>query len=150
MGLDFFSLGALESTAGEERILVDYHEFLTQPAFQTQRIATAFRLEIQEDLLKEYSTDFIDPSLSHFREAQFPRNGLTCNQELALAIYERLLLLARDQMTFDQLSSFLEQWKTSFATVKPLLMMAEKNEQTLLLYQAAVLVYREKMDKIRH
>lgn len=138
----------LESTAGEERIIVDYHELLAQPAVQIKRIATAFNLEVQEDLLKKYSTDFIDPSLCHFEMNEAPKSTLMHDQELALEIYKQLLLVARDQASFGQLQPFLEKWEACVAAVEPLLMMTEKNEQTILLLQAALLVYRGEIDRL--
>ncbi|MBX9578413.1 MAG: hypothetical protein K2W97_08075 [Chthoniobacterales bacterium] len=146
--ISFFA-GCLESTAGEERIVVDYNELLKQPAVQIKRIATAFNLEVQEDLLKKYSADFIDLALCHFGKHETPKNILTHDQELALEIYKQLLLVARDQISCDQPQPFFEQWKAAVAAVEPLLMMTEKNEQTILLLQAAVLVYRNKINETR-
>ncbi|MBM3856976.1 MAG: hypothetical protein FJ390_03325 [Verrucomicrobia bacterium] len=143
-----FLLGCLEGTAGEKRILVDYQDLLTQPDFQIKRIAAAFHLEVQEELLKKYSTNFLDPLLCHFKMTEFSRNHLNHDQKIALEIYEQLLLVARDEISFEQLQPALEKWKGVFAAVEQLLVMAEKNEQTLLLHQAAVLVYREKLAKI--
>ena len=145
--ISFFG-GCLESTAGEERIVVDYHELLARPDFQIKRVATAFNLEVQEDLLKKYSADFIDSSLCHFQKNEISKNILMHDQELALEIYEQLLLVARDQVSCDQPQPFLEKWKASLAAVEPLLMMTEKNEQTILLLQAALLVYRGEIDRI--
>lgn len=143
--ISFFG-GCLESTAGAERIIIDYNELLARPAFQIKRIATALNLEAQEDLLKKYSADFIDPTLCHFKTDEFSKSALTHDQKLALEIYEQLFLVARDQISCDQLQSFFEKWKASVAAVEPLLTMTEKNEQTILLLQAALLVYRDKIN----
>ena len=145
--ISFFG-GCLESTAGAERIVVDYNELLTQPAFQIKRMASAFNLEVQEDLWKKYSTDFIDPALCHFKTNEFSKGALTHDQELAFEIYEQLLLAAQDQISLAQPQPFLEKWKASLAAVEPLLMMTEKNEQTILLLQAALLVYRGEIDRL--
>ena len=137
----------LKYTAGEKRIIVDYDEFLAQPAFQIKRIASALNLQVQEDLLKKYSTDFIDPALCHFNIHEISKDSLSYDQKLALEIYEQLLLVAHDQASWSQLESFFEKWNASVAAVEPLLTMVEKNEQTILLLQAALLVYRGKIDK---
>lgn len=145
-----FLLGSLEGTAGEERVLVDYDELLARPEFEIKRIADTFHLEVQEELLKKYSTDFLDSSLCHFARKEVDVRKLNHDQKLVLEIYKQLLLVARNQLSFQQLQPFIEKWKAAFAAVESLLVMAEKNEQALLLHQAAVLVYREKIDKLTH
>lgn len=144
-----FFVRCLENTAGEERIIVDYQQLLKSPSCQMKRIASAFHLEIQEELLKKYYAEFIDPALCHFNMIASSRETLTYSQRLGNEIYKQLFLGASDQLALNQYSSFLEKWKSAVAIVEPLLKMAEKNEQTILLLQAAVLIYRDTIEEGR-
>ncbi len=142
-----FLVGCLENTAGEECVYVHYDKLLKDPVAQIERIARVLNLEVQEDVLKKYHAEFIDPKLCHFKMAKISGEPLTPSQALAWEMYEQLLWRVDHHLPVSQLQRFLKKWKAELAAVEPLLKMAEKNEQTILLLQAAVLVYRDMVEK---
>ncbi|MBX9578409.1 MAG: sulfotransferase domain-containing protein [Chthoniobacterales bacterium] len=141
-------LGCLDGSEGEERILVDYNELLKHPTSQIKRIADVLKLEIEEDRLKNYGANFIDPSLCHFTTAEFQKNIDSDCQKFALEIYQQLFAIAKDQASFAKLKHSHEQWKTRLSSAKSLLVLAEKNEKIILFLRAAMLVQKETIDKL--
>ena len=136
-----FLLSCLEESEGYQRIVVDYDQLLKDPTAQMKRIANALELNIHHDLLQDYTDYFIDPTLCHFKSACTIRSGenniareqddLQRNDfsgKFSMEMYQQLLAVAKDQMTFENLKKSLEKWREQLLPIQSLLSLAEKNE----------------------
>lgn len=124
-------LNSLFNTEGSPRIIIDYDALLENPSFQMKRVAQKLHLEIKETLLKNYSNHFINPSLRHFHKIDDDLLNDSFSKKLVLEIYQKLLALTEDKITFEELSPFLQQWKEYFWMAESLLILEEKNSYTL-------------------
>ena len=140
-----FLLSCVEHTESHPSIIVDYQELLQDPASQMKRVAHALNLEIDHDLVKNYSDDFVDPGLCHFKlNSEIQDNKVSLQKEqddylnpnflrnFSIEIYHQLLAAAQDRIPFSQLNEALEPWKKEFLLAKPLLCLAEKNAWAIL------------------
>lgn len=136
-----FLLSILEHSEGYSRILVDYQELLKNPARQIKRVAQALELDVQQELLEDYVTDFVDPSLCHFKPArrrdennnspEKKKENLWRNdicKKLSNEMYQQLFAVATDQISFQNLKKSFEKWKKEFLSVASLLQLIEKND----------------------
>lgn len=123
-----YMISCLEQTEGAESLLVDYDQLVQDPVYQVKRIAHAFQLEIDERALQIYSEDFIASSLRHFHgeENEILKNSFC--RAFAMEIYKTLLSVAKGELDFDELKSFLNKWKKQFFEAHSLLVLAEKKE----------------------
>lgn len=124
-------LSSLLHSDGHQRVLVDYDELIKNSSHQMERVAAALDLKIDEERLQSYRDHFIDPSLRHqfFPDYHFDNDDL-CLQ-LAVEMYDKLLLVARDQESFYDLKESLQQWTKKLASVQGLLTMLEMHEFTI-------------------
>ncbi|MCX6957128.1 MAG: sulfotransferase [Verrucomicrobiae bacterium] len=136
-----FLLSCLEHSEGYPRILVDYDQLIKDPAVQIKRIAKALELDVNHNLLQDYSDHFIDPTLCHFKLDCTIRSGenniareeddLLRNDfcgKFSMEMYQQLLAVAKDKMPFEGLKKFLKKWREQLLSVRSLLCLAEKNE----------------------
>ncbi len=139
-----FLLASIKNSEGHQRILVDYDSLLKDPSIQVKRIATEFQLQIDDESLKTYSADFIDPALCHFKMGKAIPDIENLEQEknndymspdflrnFSMEMYHHFLAVAQDQIDFNQLHSLIQKWETPFLLAKPLLCLAEKNAWAL-------------------
>lgn len=152
-----YLLSCLEFSQGYERILVNYNELLKNPAHQMKRIAHALKLTVNQEAVQRYHDDFIDPSLCHFQANQNNACVSSFYQQFAMEIYEALLLIAKDQSTFEALNILLPQWQKQFVRAYSLLVLAEKNDwtvedlkQTMMKHQNVLLECNKTINKKKH
>lgn len=95
------------SSAGEERIVVDFDQFMAAPLPQLERLAQGLRLPFDSSsaAVKEYTDEFLDSKLQHTKfTLEDLRTGTTIPPEIATA-YKALLRLARDEAALDSAES---------------------------------------------
>ena len=121
-------LSALTNSERCERILIDYDELIKNPSHQIKRVAKVLNLNIKNELLKDYSHQFIDPSLRHVvtENYHFSNNDLCL--KLAIKMYDRLLPVAMDQKSWSTLKKPLQKWTKKLSTVQGLLSILEMYE----------------------
>ncbi|KAB2643524.1 MAG: hypothetical protein DVB29_05435 [Verrucomicrobia bacterium] len=126
-----YLLSCIEYTQGTKRSVVDYDELIKNPKYQMERVAESFMLPLLPKVLRSYSCDFIDPSLRHFYEEQASHLKNSSCYTFAFEIYEKLHAVATDRISFEELEKSLPKWKTQFSFVKSLLLLEEKNNQSI-------------------
>ncbi len=141
-------LGAMDASEGEDRIIVDYGELLSDPAFQMRRLADTFKLEIQKKALENYSAHFIDSKLCHFKNQTCSRHAMDDAQSFAIEIYEKLFAVAKGEALWEGLQQVREEWSRRLGLARSLLILAEKNEQAMLMLQVANLAQQQTIDKM--
>jgi hypothetical protein len=155
-----FLLSCVEYAVDDQSIIVDYQELLKNPASQMKRVAHALNLKIDHDLVKNYSDDFIDSALCHFKSSSEVQNSNPPLQRehghyldphflinFSIEMYHQLLAAAQDRIPFSQLKEALEPWKKEFLLVKPLLCLAEKNEWDIQLLRNKVIKSETELNK---
>ncbi len=91
------TLTALSETNGETRIFIDYDLLMASPEAQLARLSNFFKLEIDQDELQEYTSDFLDESLRH---SSFKSDDLALDVHcppLVAEVYSCLLEIAADK-----------------------------------------------------
>lgn len=111
---------AVMETEGQERVIVDYDNFMDSPFDQLSRISSALQLmtpDREGDLFKDFFSNFLEKGLCHtrFRESDLISDN-KAPQEVVVA-YQLLSRLARDEVewndpevscTLNKLSAYLQ------------------------------------------
>jgi hypothetical protein len=126
-----YLLSCLEHSEGHERNIIDYDELLKNPKHQMERAAKTFNLPLHPDVLQSYSHDFIDSSLRHFHgeNDSYLHRGFC--RTFALEMYEKLLALATDRISFEDLQPSFKKWKEQFFFLESLLVLEEENNHRI-------------------
>ncbi|MFZ4115570.1 MAG: sulfotransferase family protein [Chthoniobacterales bacterium] len=122
-----YLLSCLEHSQGEKRHIVDYDELLKNPKYQMERLAKTFELPLDPNVLQSYSCDFIDSSLRHFHGSKENTPHHSFCHTFALEIYEKLLAVATDRISFEDLQPSFKKWKEQFFSLESLLVLEEQN-----------------------
>jgi len=88
-------------------------------------------LPLNPSLLTLYSYEFIDVSLRHFYDSKEDHSKKNFAYLFATQMYETLLAVATDRLSFEGLKTFLEQWKEQFFKIESLLILEEKNNHRI-------------------
>ena len=90
---------SLAHTGGSQRVAVEYAQLLQDPAGQLQRLAARLGLRFDRAAVEttNYVSDFLDPSLCHYREGL---DNLQVDPDV-VALYRTLSALAADTLEFD-------------------------------------------------
>jgi hypothetical protein len=116
---------AVDETMDKKRIVVSYDLMLANPLHELQRMQSSLKIESAEPAeLETYAKQFLDKNLQHydFSYEDLKNHPATSVMPIGLKVYDLLLKLAKDEMTFaDPL--FLNSWteiKKEFAQLYPL------------------------------
>ncbi|WP_218131736.1 glycosyltransferase [Nitrosospira multiformis] len=119
---------SLTSSAGMQRVLVDYDKLMLSPEFEINRIAKGLDLEINPVELDSYITQFLDETLRH---TAYDLNDLSLDDACPLLIreiYTELLNATSDKILLDDpiLKDKIEQWTNEWQRLKPILTLADR------------------------
>ena len=134
-------LYSLIHTHAEQRVLVDYDQFLGDLITGIERIASRLALLVQPQALNQYQTEFLDLQLRH---TVYDENDLALDiacPPLVQEIYFDLLGVARDNTQLDNkvFQSRTTQWAKEFDRLKSNLIWIDQllTQNTLLAQQIA-------------
>lgn len=88
-------------TNGQRRVLVNYDALIKTPEQQMRRVADHLNLTVQEPLLAEYVTDFLDKGLRHTRHTQVDLAEDPDCPAFIVGLYRDLLAVAQDRKDLD-------------------------------------------------
>jgi len=126
-----YLLSCLIHSEERPRAIIDYDELLKNPMHQMQRVSMTLGLPLNPSLLTSYSYQFIDASLRHFYDSKKNNQKKNFAYLFATQMYETLLAVATDRLSFEGLKTFLEQWKEQFFKIESLLVLEEKNNHRI-------------------
>ncbi len=120
------SFAAVEGTYNKKRVVISYEAMLQDAPKQLQRIHTAFSLpfSLATPEVEQYQNEFLDKSLSHYAadDGELKKHPVIAIVPLCWQVYELLLSLAEDRLTFDSVE-FQFAWRQiqdEFAKVYPI------------------------------
>jgi hypothetical protein len=124
----------LAETIGSHRMLVNYDDLLEDPVRIVSSIAKEFELPIDEALLHEYVTDFLDKELRHTRHTvEDLRADLAC-PELVRKVYWFLeeVRLGKEQLDSQASEIKIQEFVLELQNIAPILELLDlKYHQTI-------------------
>ena len=126
-----YLLSSLEHSEGHQRLLVDYDELIQNPQCQMKRVSNVLGLTLEPGKLKSYCDDYVDPSERHFYTKTENVPYADFYQQYTMEMYNQLLAVAQEKITFEALKKPFQKWKKLFLEVYSLLVLAEKNNFTM-------------------
>ncbi|WP_321863710.1 glycoside hydrolase family 99-like domain-containing protein [Pseudomonas paraveronii] len=129
-------LASLRDTSGCARVVVEYDRLMAQPELELQRIATAFKLDLDSKgkSLAEYKIGFLDSSLRH---TEFQPEDLLVDPlapAVTIELYQLLLALSEDRIALDAeetkrtVDNLAQQWKHNY----PILRFLDRKDTELI------------------
>lgn len=104
---------AVEGTHGKNRVLVNYELLMQDARHELNRIQVVLNIPPLTDagLIDEYVNQFLDKKLQHYQysEAEMREHPALKAVPLAMRVYDVLLKIAKDEMTFDD-PAFQAAW----------------------------------------
>lgn len=122
-------LPCLICTANNERVIVDYDSLLKSPENELRRVADSLNLTINNEALKSFLSDFLDPNLRHdISSKQEVLDDKSC-PPLVAEIYASLLEASSNNTQPTDVE--IKQWAAEFELMGPCLSLANKLDQTI-------------------
>lgn len=117
---------AVDGTMGKNRVVVSYELLMQDPHLQLNRIRIGLDIPDLADTseIDTYADEFLDKKLRHFdcSSDELKSHPAAMVAPLCVRVYNLLLLLAKDEMKFDD-AEFITQWreiKDELAKVYPM------------------------------
>jgi O-antigen biosynthesis protein len=107
-------LASVDGTKGKHRMIVSYDLMMQNPRLQLERMKTGLNIPSLSDAseIDTYVDGFLDKNLHHYEYSMddLRSHEATAVAPLCLKIYEWLLKIATDEITFDN-QAFLSGWQ---------------------------------------
>jgi len=121
-------ISGLESTIGEQRIIVDYDRLMQAPGVELRRIAKKFNLEIIPSEQIKYEREFLDNKLRHSVYRIDDLSSKDVFSSFARKVYAGVLKAAMDEEDLDAIAfdTQIKQWHNEFSRLQPVLVLVDK------------------------
>jgi len=130
----------LAETAGSQRILVNYDDLLEDPVRIVSGISKEFELPIDEALLHEYATDFIDKELRHSRHTIADLRADSACPELVRKVYLFLeeVRLGKEQLDSEASEIKIQKFVLELQGIAPIFELLDAKYQQKIDLEATV------------
>ena len=148
-----YVIESLIGSAGKNRILLDYDNFIQSPESELHRLGNALGLKINQDELYQYKNIFLDETLRHTR---YDVNDLALDPmcpPCVLEIYSCLQSLVVNNKSVDHpdVLAKINAWTTEFERIQPALNLVDsKSHQIARLGQTLTETMAERDAQIAH
>ena len=123
-----YTLQSMMSTNLSSRIIVDYDLLIQNPEQQLTRVASAFGLPIESDIIKDYSNKFIAKSMRHslYQTADLYLDN-KCPRTVC-EVYDTLLSIATDRLTIfaPQIEENVSMWLKETNTISVFMQSSDR------------------------
>jgi glycosyltransferase involved in cell wall biosynthesis len=128
-----YVIESLRGTAGRNRILVEYDNFIQSPELGIHRLSNALELNINQDELYQYKNFFLDETLRH---SQYDVNDLALDPmcpPCVLEIYSSLQSLVVNNISIDHPGMLAEinKWEAELERIQPLLNLVDRKSHQI-------------------
>ena len=140
----------LAETVGSQRVLVNYDDLLEDPVSIASGIAKEFELSIDEALLHEYSTDFLDKELRHTQHTvEDLRADLAC-PELVRKVYLFLeeVRLGKEQLDSEASDLQIQEFVVELQSMAPILELLDIKYQQNIDFQTTLTNQGAEIDRL--
>lgn len=130
----------LAETIGSQRVLVNYDDLLKDPVRIVLGIAKEFELSVDDALLHEYATDFLDKELRHTRHTIDDLRLDSSCPELVRKVYAFLedVRLGKEQLDSEASGLKIQEFAVALQRMAPILELLDTKYQQNIDFQTAV------------
>jgi hypothetical protein len=132
----------LAETAGSQRILVNYDDLLEDPVRIVSGISKEFELPIDEALLHEYATEFLDKELRHARNTIADLRADSACPELVRKVYFFLeeVRLGKEQLDSEASEIKIQEFVLELQGIAPIFELLDAKYQQKIDLEATVTI----------
>ena len=134
------AIPCLAETVGSQRVLVNYDDLLEDPFGIVSAIAKEFELSVDDDLLHEYATDFLDKELRHTRHTIEDLRLDSACPELVRKVYSFLeeVRLGKEQLASEASELKIQEFVVELQRMTPILELLDTKYQQNIDFEATL------------